>query len=96
MINNFNVFNKKNIQITEKIENLSKYDTNGGISDDEFSDILRNISELYSRRSDLTDNEKILTEILYNILTKPERGYNYDTYYHRRMGFIKNNKKENK
>lgn len=43
MVNNFNDFNKKNIQITEKIENLSKYDTNGGISDDEFSAYIKEI-----------------------------------------------------
>jgi hypothetical protein len=63
---------------------------------DEFSEVLRKISDLYGRRDNLTDEEKILTEVLFNLLTKPERGYNYDTYYHRRKGFIENNKNKSK
>ena len=92
MINRFKDFN--NI-LSENLD-LSENDLNGGLTNDEFSDVLRKVSELYSNRNELSDDEKVLTEILFNMLTKPERGYNYDTYYHRRIGFIENNKNKKK
>ena len=67
MINRFNKFNKL---VSENLD-LSENDLNGGITNDEFSDVLRKISELYSNRNELSDEDKVLTEILYNKLTKP-------------------------
>lgn len=87
-------------QMNEELD-LTEKDLVGGLELDEYKEIIDYVKNLerkadkenpFNRGEELTDDEKIISEILYNITTKPERGYDYNTYYHRRKGFVSLNK----
>jgi len=73
---------------------LRERDLRGGISSDEMLEIQKYfwyLTEKYETEA-LTDKEKVIMEIIYNIIKNPERGYDYEVHFHRRLGFIQNNK----
>ena len=66
----------------------------GGITHEEYNQIKRFISDLDEKSIDhtITDEEKILSEVLYMILTKKKDDLNYEDYYNKRLITIKENK----
>jgi hypothetical protein len=90
-------FNQINEEISREEANkrgITELDLTGGITQDEYDYILMKINELklFSDAGNISDEEKALSEVLYMIMLKPDKGLDYDTHYHRRLGFIKANK----
>ena len=95
----------KVFKFNEKLE--QELADHGGITQEEYKEIIDFVhhlsikadtdenpfkNKLVEEQGELTDEEKTLSEILWNIIKHPERGYDYDTHYHRRLGYIKGNK----
>jgi len=91
-------FNQLNEDISKKEADelgITKKDLEGGITNDEYDEIINFIMELKgaSDTGVITDEEKVLSEILLQIVNHPfDRNLDYETSYHRRLGFIRNNK----
>jgi len=74
---------------------VTEQDLIGGINKMEYDEILLFIKDLMRKFNEgvITDEEKILSEVLYSIVKNPyNRNLDYDMFYHRRLGFVKANK----
>lgn len=80
-------------QINEELD-TTEDDKVGGISYQEYSDIRSFISSLIEKSIDhtLTDEEKILSEVLLMITSNKNRSLDYERYYKKRLDFIKTGK----
>ena len=79
-------------------ENVTENDRVGGISLEEYNQMIDFINDLREKSKDdtITREEKILSEVLYMIITKEKDNLDYNTYYHRRLGYIKPNELKSK
>lgn len=87
---------KRYNQINEELFGLNVRQVNdiGGISTEKYNEIKDFISDLLqkSKNRTITDEEKVLSEIFYMMVTKEKDNLDYDTYYHKKLAFIKGNK----
>ena len=81
-------------QINEEI-NVTENDRIGGISEQEYNQVIDFVGNLREKTKDdtITDEERVLSEVLHMIVTKSKNDLDYNTYYHRRLGYIQSNKK---
>lgn len=96
-INKWEKDKKENTISRKKLDELglSESDLKGGITEEEYNYVISFISELKNKNEDniITDKEKVLSEILLQIVEHPfDRNLDFETTFHRRLGFIKNNK----
>ena len=87
---------KRYNQMNEELFGLNPKHGNdiGGISTEKYNEIKDFISNLVQKLKihTITDEEKVLSEIFYMMVTKEKDNLDYDTYYHDRLSFIKENK----
>jgi len=87
---------KRYYQMNEELfgSNLKHTNDIGGLSTEEYNEINDFISNLIKKSKDhtITDEEKVLSEVFYMMVTKEKDNLDYDTYYHKRLSFINENK----
>lgn len=90
-IKKYDNFNQK---LNEEIKEDEEFDEIGGISGIEYDRLINKLTTIYNKFTShtATDKEKIVLEIINTILTTDNENYNFETYFHRRLGYIKNKK----
>lgn len=97
---------KKFNELNEGVyKDMNERDLKGGITNEEYDQIIKFVKDLdrksdienpWNRGETLSDEEKVISEILL-MITKNYKNetFDFNTYYHRRLGFIKANKNKN-
>jgi hypothetical protein len=80
-------------QINEELD-VTENDLVGGISNQEYNNIIDFVGDLRGKSvsGKISDSERVLSEVLHMIITKEKDNLDYNTYYQRRLSFIKRNK----